>query len=60
MGFLAFFIYNQTSEYLPFSIILLAFGIFRGIKLAEHVRKKHGLDCFFQRFIFSRNTKSVE
>lgn len=51
MGFFGFLLYKKSSGGWPFSILLSFFGILVGVVLAEHVRKKYGLDHFFGKII---------
>lgn len=46
-GFLAFLWYGRSPGNLPYAIILFVIGLVLGVVLAEHIRKKHGLDIFF-------------
>ena len=50
-GFLAFLLYNNSSDYLLFSIIISLIGIVLGVVLAEYVRRKQGLDYFFGKLL---------
>lgn len=51
LGFLAFLLYNKSSDNLPFSIIILVVGVVLGVLLAEYIRKKYGLDYFFGKLL---------
>jgi NO-binding membrane sensor protein with MHYT domain len=51
LSFGSFLIYNHSHKYLYFSVIVTVFGIFLGFKLAEHIRKKYGLDTFFGKLL---------
>ena len=51
MGFLGFWLYEKHHDNLFYSIIITVVGIILGIVLAEHVRKKYGLDNFFGRLL---------
>jgi hypothetical protein len=50
-GFIAFLLYNKSSENLPYSILLAVVGVVLGALLAEYIRKKYGLLNFFSRLI---------
>lgn len=49
LGFIAVWLYVKSSQNLVYSIIIGLVGVITGIILAEHVRKKYGLDNFFGR-----------
>lgn len=51
LGFIALMLYKAATDYLFLSIIISALGLFLGFQLAEHVRKKYGLDTFFGRLL---------
>lgn len=51
MGFFGFLLYKKSPGNWPYFIFLSAFGIMAGVVLAEHIRKKYGLDHFFSRII---------
>ena len=51
MGLLGFLLYKKSVDNLLYFIFLSAFGIIAGVVLAEHIRKKYGLDYFFSRVI---------
>ena len=50
-GFIGFWLFKKSSENLAYLIIVSIIGVVLGVLLAEHVRKKYGLDNFFGRLI---------
>jgi hypothetical protein len=47
LGLIGLWLYFQSDDNLIFFIILTVLGIVIGVMIAEHVRKKQGLDRFF-------------
>ena len=48
-GFIALWIYLESVDNLPFSILLGIIGIILGCVLAEYIRRRYGLNSFFSR-----------
>lgn len=53
LGFIASMIYKYSPDYLFISTTIAILGVYLGVHLAEYIRRKHGLESFFSKYLFT-------